>query len=61
MSGKGVILLTDKERRDYMLFLQTTVELYYQKYTEKRAYVEGLCILCELTEEEKQFVFKNVK
>ena len=53
--------MTDKERRDYILFLQTTVELYYQQYMEKRAYVEGLCILCELTEEEKQFVFKNVK
>lgn len=61
MVRKGVNLLTDKERQDYMTFLQATVELYYQQYIEKRNHVEGLCLLCGLTEEEKQFVFKNVK
>ena len=61
MTRKGVILLTDKERMEYSIVLQTAVESFYQQYMEKRAYIEGLCNLCELTEDEKQFVFKNVK
>ena len=53
--------MTDKERMEYSIVLQTAVESFYQQYMEKRAFIEVLCNLFELTEDEKQFVFKNVK